>query len=316
MPDPENDGNWYDDWNPPEDQVATLSQYDSREAFTWQLSTLADVRGWRLEGAEARAVSRRRVLITPTGPEPALERAVELEAIDVDRIEVRLAGPKARSVTLSWAGPLEPFSAERSITAELRPAPAGRGRVARLELAGHPWWSDRIARLRLDPFGGADAPVEVLSITGLQRVADEARVAAAAARPWKVELDADARNALLTVPGIASERRLAVPEGAILRFSYGLQQGVRVPVRFKVAVAAENDDPRTVFSDRLDPRRGEGRTWRDASVSLAGFAGRPVTVRLETDADPGFDPVHGLPVWGNPEILGGPPPDGRRARPP
>ena len=33
MPGPPDDGNWYDDWNPPEDQVATLSQYQTREAF-------------------------------------------------------------------------------------------------------------------------------------------------------------------------------------------------------------------------------------------------------------------------------------------
>jgi arylsulfatase A-like enzyme len=282
--------------------------FQTEPVFSWDLSNPDETGQWRLRAAIAEPSRTGRFQLRPTGPGAAIERSTGLDAHRVDRIEVRLQGGGG-SVTLSWAGPLQRFSDERSITADTRAGDAAPGRIARFDVASHPWWTGRIARLRLEPFGGDPASVGLISVGGLQRVADAGKLAAAVGRPWKVELASDARNALLALPGVPAERELVVPRRATLRFAYGLQTGVSVPIRFEVSVRVDGGEPRSIFADRLDPRLGEGRRWSEASLSLDELAGRQATVRLSTEASTGFDPVEGLPVWSNPEVVGGPPPE-------
>jgi hypothetical protein len=75
------------------------------------------------------------------GPAAVIERSVQLEATEVDRIELRLAGLPSGPVELSWAGPLQRFSSERTIAVVPVEAADESGRSCRFELRGHPWWT-------------------------------------------------------------------------------------------------------------------------------------------------------------------------------
>jgi arylsulfatase A-like enzyme len=283
--------------------------YASSEVFRWSFASPNEAARWRLRGASTAAGPAGRLVVEENEPDAGLERSVQLDADTVDRIELRLAGQPSGPVELSWSAPLQRFSDERSIAGELGEAADDGSRSCAFELRGHPWWTGRIARLRIDPFVGRRTRVGLVSISGQRRVADAARLADDAARPWKVELDHDARNALLALRDRPTERRLVVPEAATLRFGYGLERGVSSPVRFEVTAGADGETPRRVFSRRLDPRRGDGHRWHEATVSLAALSGRQVTLRLTTRAGDGFDPTRGLPAWSNPEVIGGAPPE-------
>jgi arylsulfatase A-like enzyme len=282
--------------------------YDRAPVFSWSAASQDEAVRWRRrEGPAAPAFDGRPGRDDAAGSAAVWERSLHIQADDVDRIELRLAGRPPGAVALSWAGPLRLFSTERSTETEPHELSDGSGYRCGFDLHGHHWWGGRIARLRFGPFAG-DPSLPVVAMTGSRYVLNPERLAAAASRPWKVEIDHDARNALLVPPGLPAERRLQLPDGARLRFGYGLQRGVRVPVQFEVTVSTDGGEPLRVFARRLDPRRGDGRRWHEAELSLAGLGGRQVAVRLSTRAGQGFDPVRGLPVWANPEIVGGPPP--------
>jgi arylsulfatase A-like enzyme len=282
--------------------------YARRSVFHWDVSSPDEAARWRRRDVTVASDPGGRLVLEATGPGAGLERSVQLDADTVDRIELRVAGQPSGLVELSWAGPLQRFSGERTVAVEPAEATDAGGRSCTFDLRGHPWWTGRIARLRIDPFTGPGARVALLSVDGSQRVADAERLAAAAARPWKVELSHDARNALLALPDRPIERRLVVPDAATLRLGYGIERSARGPVRFEVTVAADGEATRRVFSRRLDPRRGDGGRWHEAAVSLADLAGRRAELRLSTRAGAGFDPVRGLPYWADAEVIGDAPP--------
>ncbi|HPA82263.1 MAG TPA: sulfatase [Thermoanaerobaculales bacterium] len=279
--------------------------YDSAPVFSWSAASQDEAARWRpREVPSAPAPDGRPGRGEATGSTTVWERPLHIEADAVDRIELRFAGRPPGAVALSWAGTLRRYSTERSTEAEAHELSDGSGYSCGFDLQGHPWWTGRMTRVRFGPFA-AQTRLPVIAVTGSRFVVDPDRLAAAASRPWKVEIDHDARNALLVPPGLPAERRLQLPDGARLRFGYGLQRGVRVPVQFEVTVTTDGGDPQRVFARRLDARRGDGRRWHEAEVSLAGLGGRQVAVRLSTRAGPGFDPTRGLPAWANPEIVGG-----------
>jgi arylsulfatase A-like enzyme len=283
--------------------------FASEPVFRFSFASADERARWRLRDAAAAPGPEGRLVLETTGPAASLERPVQFDADDVDRIELRLAGQPSDAVELSWATSLQRFTSERTIVAEPGETPDGAGRSCRFDLRGHPWWTGRIDRLRIAPVSKGGGRLALLSLEGSRRAADAARLASAAARAWKAELAHDARNALLGPPGQPVERRLIVPAGAALHFGYGLEPGARTPVRFEVTVTEDGAPPRRLFSRRLDPRRGGGGRWYEATVPLDDLAGRPIAVRLTTRAGPAFDPTRGVPMWANPEVTGGPPPD-------
>ncbi len=121
-----------------EDAVETLNPdhlYDATQVVRWDLSRPDEAARWRPRDGGA------------------IERSVQIDADTVDRIEVRIAGQPVAEVGLSWAGPLRRFSTERAVEATGRDAGDGSERVFSFDLRGHPWWTGRIARLRIAPLG-------------------------------------------------------------------------------------------------------------------------------------------------------------------
>ena len=89
------------------------------------------------------------VVLRATTEDPKmLASQLKIDAAEVDAIEVELKGPQKGRLQLFWAAAGEELSRERRLEVA---ASDGRDRVYTFTVAGHPHWSGRIARLRLDP---------------------------------------------------------------------------------------------------------------------------------------------------------------------
>jgi len=283
--------------------------FDVEEVFRWTFDTEHRIAQWRFEGLRTEPVEGGRLRLQPTGEEPWLERAVDIDADGIDRISVRVAGLHAGRSAVRWAGRMQRFSDRRSLVIDAGFVEGDNFKVFDFNLQPHPLWKGRITRLQFDPIGAANAPVGLESITGTRFIPRPKRLADAVTRPWRVELDRESRIALLSPPGVEIERRIGIPQDASLRFGFGLQHGASIPTRFEVEIITADDGTRRVFSSELDPGRGDSARWHDATVSLDEFAGRTVGIRLVTRGDSSLGTARGMPVWSTPEVIGGPVPD-------
>lgn len=106
-----------------------------------------------------------------------------------------------------------------------------------------------------------------------------------------------------------------VPAGARLAFAYGVEaagwEPRASPVRFHVLADGE---PAPLFYARLDPALNrEQRRWYMDSVDLARWAGRPLTLVLQTSLDPASDRrAFSDARWGDPMVLARVPQSARR----
>jgi arylsulfatase A-like enzyme len=98
---------------------------------------------------------------------------------------------------------------------------------------------------------------------------------------------------------------VAVPEGAVLEFGFGIReeawgQGAS-PVRFRVALEGIDPSERILFTGAVDPAASRDHRWFDRRVDLAEFAGRRVTVAFTTSRETG-EGKFSLPVWSDPVV--------------
>ena len=283
--------------------------YESEEVFRWTFEDEEDRRPWRLHDLEGEPVEGGRLRLRATGTKPRLDRDLAIDANSLDQISVTMAGLHAADVALWWAGPFGWFSDTRSVVIESGQTTGDNLKTFIFDLHPHPKWTGRIARIRLEPVHPAGAPVGIATVVGSRRLTRPDRMAKAVDSAWRVNLERESRVTLLAPPGRDHERTFRAPAGARLQFGYALQHGITEPVRFEVHVEGEGGKPRRVFSDELDPRLGEAARWHDATVHLGAFEGQRTTLRLVTRSGEGYRTVHGLPVWSNPEIIGGSVPD-------
>ena len=299
-----------------EDPQVLLSRdglFTSETVFIWRFASEADVAPWTTQGLASTRFDRRLWQLRAAGDDPRLVREVELDASDVHLIEVALTGLSQGAATLFWAGPGEDFAEERSLTVEPPAARRGKHVVLKFDLAGHRAWRGTIERLRLDPTDAAADVVRLQSVRGVRRVVQSERLAEVLGRAWKFDLAADARNALLAVPGVPIDHEIEIGRDQRLHLSYGLDATVQQAVEFRVeAVADGSEAAEVLFQETLDPALDAGGQWHEATVDLGAYAGRTLRLRLVTETESLLDLARGFAVWGNPEILE----PRREARPP
>ncbi len=283
--------------------------YESEEVFRWTFADADDRRSWRLHDLHGEPVEGGRLRLLPSGDEPRMDRDLAMDATSLDQISVTIAGLHAGDVALRWAGPFGWFSDDRSVVIESGQTVGDNLKTFVFDLHPHPKWTGRISRIRLEPIAAAGAPVGIATVVGTRRLPRSDRLADAVETAWRVDLDRESRTVLLAPPGRDHERELRVPAGALLQFGYALQHGITESVRFEVFAERAGDRPQRVFFAKLDPRLGEAARWHDATVRLDEFEDQQITLRLVTQSGEGYRAVHGLPMWSNPEIIGGPPPD-------
>ncbi len=262
-----------------------------------------DPAAWKAHPEGAATPAPAGLLVRGGRPVPALVRPVDLEAGKLDAIEVDVAGLHQGPLRFFWRRAGEQFIAERGLRLRGDRESGEQTVTHTLAVAGHESWAGRIRRLRIDPTMAVGETVRLEAVRGIRYQAPPGLPQAAARKPWKVDLGHELRGALLVPPGTPVERRIEVPAGARLRFAYGVKDRVGVAMTFSVQISGHDLAPRTLFEAVLDPAVDETAIWREASVDLSAFAGRPVRLTLETTPAGEWDQSSGMPVFANPEIL-------------
>ncbi len=137
--------------------------------------------------------------------------------------------------------------------------------------------SDPWTELALVLTSPAPASVELLSV---ELVPKEARFAGAPAGVVTEPRDQLHRRTLFTHAPSRLEYRVRLPEGARLDLGLGVLRA-DAPVTFRVEVGAGRSAPETVFEEACSTTE----RWAQRSVDLARWAGRTVTLALESRAE-------------------------------
>ena len=277
--------------------------YVSREVLSWDLGE--EKPGIWSIGAEPERIRRkpRELWIYDVDAPVTLTRPVQLDSRELHAFEATAGGfPKGR-IRLCWAPAGEEISSSRCVDQR---GLGGMNRVYTFQVARHPRWSGSIGRLQLQVHPASPSQrIRIGLLTALRHELDEARLAAALKRGWKVTFDQspyrDTRTVLLAPPGLAIERRLRVPERAVFRFGYGVEAGVPEPVCFQVTVRRPRGESTVVFERSLG--RAEAQQWQEGRVELAEFAGETVDLRLVTETPEPIDLARGFPLWAHPEVV-------------
>ena len=291
----------------PQELLATSRVVASRLEAELGFGNAEAARRWRGHDVEILGVVDGALELEQAGDDPWLATDVDLDAGDVIAVEVELGNPGPAEAQLFWAGRWQRFSSRRMLRAAGGRHLGAGTMLYRFELGDAPEWRGRVRSLRLDLPPGSDRTMRLGAVRIFNWQRDEARFAAAASRPWKVDLGHSTRNALLAPPGSRWERRLEVPaEGASLALACGIQPGFEGPVRFRVLAAAAGPDDRVLLRRILVAEPSGAGRWHDEVVDLSPFAGREITLRLEVETPGRATPTRRLPVWGNPEVVAPP----------
>ena len=277
--------------------------YDEVSVFDWTFASDNDLAQWRLNRFDSppRRVSGG-VLVERGARAPELVRDVDLDAMEVDVVEVDVGGLVQGPLRWFWTREGENFVAERGILVKGSDEAGTTTRTHRLDVGSHREWTGQIRRLRLDATTSKGEVVRLERVRGLRYQAPEGFLDAAVRLPWKVDLGHEQRNALLAPPGMPTSREIEIPRGAQLRFSYGAEGRANCPVRFRILAAAARKDVVTLFDAVLDPATDELAEWHPGMVDLAAFGGKTLVLTLVVEAI-GDGKLNAMPVWGNPEIL-------------
>ncbi|MEJ2085531.1 MAG: sulfatase, partial [Acidobacteriota bacterium] len=242
--------------------------------------------------------------IIPSKGEVRVRCRGNLLADQVELVSARIEGLQRGKASLVWRSGSE-FDVRTSRLDLDRWSRAGETRDELLfEVGSRDDWSGEISEIELLLTPAVGDLIEFRSLSAERREIRAETLEGLLARPWKVEIDHEWRNALVAVPSSSHQRTLTVPASGSLQLAIGLMSGVTSRVRFLAEVLAEGD-PQVILDRWLDGSLpGSGGQWHDVSIELHPWEGRKVTIRLSIESEDRLDPRVGLPVWGNPEVRG------------
>jgi arylsulfatase len=295
------------------DPTAVLLQerlIERTPVFSWAFQRQQDLTPWSWTGFDQQfRLVTRGLRLRSSDSRPTMSRDVNLPAAMVDVIEMTSLGPPRGRPVLLWAPNLHPDPSQRTLMAGKPERDRGR-KIHPFWVGSHPGWSGTIRRLILRPTGEANQPIRIEEIAGYRLRIPSGRLRQVAARPWKVELESDRRNALLIPAGISVlSPILRIPSDAHLQFALGLFDltggdgrplfGEQEPPQIRVTFEP-SDGEQVVL---MDGSMGERSGWQDHRVRLSKLAGKRGRLILETLAQPLALPETGLVAWANPEIV-------------
>ncbi len=258
---------------------------DPAERHRWTMSTL-DERSRPVDGG---------FRVVPGDNRPSLEREVDFEAAEIDRIDVEIIGAPRGFARLMWAGPGETFASERMIQV----ATGGNlTTVHSFDLARHPAWSGRIRHLRLLPTSSLKQPIVVAGLRGVALALDWEKLAALADLPLRMELDDEVRTAILLYPDRDWERTVVPPAGGVFEFFVGRPLWSE-PVTLTVSAFPGTPEAQLLTSVALD----DGGAWRRIEVDLSPWAGRTTELAIRLDGSGEAGAPDGIAFLSGPQIL-------------
>lgn len=290
-----------DDLAPIPEPQASIYQRES--AIKWTFGKAADLVGWIAHDFDMKYElnADRGLLMQSSMSDSCLWRPVDFDADEIDEIQIIRSPLTGDTVQFFWQGEGDPtFSDAKSLRMKY-PDPGGKlVQTFTFKLRGHPNWKGRIRYLRFDLTELPKHRVALFSIEAFRYRLDPAQLARTVANPMRIDLSNREYLARLAPPGLPWERQVKIPSGSRLTFAYGLQQRMGVPITFKTSFENERGK-NLLFTASLDPAT-QGRSWQEHSIDLTAFAGQEGKIVFETEAPPEFDPLRGLPAWGNPEL--------------
>ena len=306
----------------PEELFSLATVTEIAPVFEWRFAGAEDLDAWSSVMVDGGLrIEDGALVLRAATDDPQLVREVDLQAEDVQVFRIAARGTVGGSFKFFWSGPGQAFVGERSLLlrhAESRGSPDEAVRTFTFEVGSHPLWGGEIASLRLDPTDRQGQEVRIEEITASKRSIEPERLAGLAAEAWKIDLGNEVRNSLLGQPDRPREWSLELPSDARLVFAWGLIPGVSIPLAtasgspedapaahpppsFRITVAGENGEEATLFERQPgEPKAG----WHDEALDLSAYRGERVVLRFEARSAPGAAGVRGLPVWGNPRIVG------------
>jgi arylsulfatase A-like enzyme len=288
--------------------------YDHPRRFSWQVGETSDTGSWYVQ-SEGRQIDLREDGLVVLGDEKVqiLSRAVDLAADQVFYLEVEADGLSRDHLRLAWRRSDEEVGVAPRARRWVQPgggASVGVGTQSyRFHLTHHGAWRGRIEELWLSVQAAPGETVLLRRVAALGRQMRVQALQELAARPLKVELDDEVRDALVVPPGTLIERILTVPAEAELRWAFGLEPEARHGVEFVLAVAEGNEVLSILWSRRLDPHKGEAGRWFSGRQDLSRFGGKRVRFVLETRTNMALEDLSGLPIWAHPMVVQKPPAD-------
>jgi arylsulfatase A-like enzyme len=289
--------------------LTTAALYREQPVQTWDFQRQEDLTAWTLADVASHQLVPGGILLHSGSGSMQLSRTVGIEPGSVHVVRVVATGVHA--LRLDWAAPFQPFSTARSLHLTTHDAKGGAPDTYEFQVAADRRWVGHVARIRLVLSPLERNPIAVHSVSLVRFLRSESLEAAAAGHAWIVDIDREQRSALLGLPGRSIERELVVPAGGDLHIAYGVWRPVDTTleegaIHFRVSMATTEDEPRPVFESRFDLASGEGTPfrWNDAKIELSAYAGKRARLILETTAPSDHDPLRGVPVWGNPIVLG------------
>jgi hypothetical protein len=150
------------------------------------------------------------------------------------------------------------------------------------------------------------ATVSIQDDVGSRVLSDDDRIAVAGRALWPFR-----RVIYQRAPAEGSSTiafKLVPPEGAQLRFAYGLNPDEWVSfapagVRFTVTAAPVGTEQRTLFSASIDPQRHTpDRMWHSGNVDLSHLGGQQVMLMLRVAVEGPSSPVGTVAGWAEPEL--------------
>lgn len=231
-----------------------------------------------------------------TGNDPQLITTVDFAADEVHVVEITGShlGP---AVQLYWAGPGEPFSAQRCLSI------ASFDRTTSFETARHPLWRGRIDRLRIDPTSEKGRVLRVDEVRLFRHRIDTEKLEDAASHAWKVTLGAETRPATIVRPEIPLQWNIDARPGDHFVFSSGRLGGATRPTQFAITMTPVDGQSISVTDHTLPANPTTPSSWHEHRIELP--TDRPTTVQLELAVvdDNGSTPP-GMPtVVGSPRIV-------------
>lgn len=291
----------------PTDQVLDLkSLHRSYGYLTWSFEHAGEEGRWKTPDEVEPRIVDGYLEVPASGTDHRfvrLSREVNLDAEKVRSIEVEARDlRRGDTLRLFWAPPGEGYVAERGTTVVVE-ADAELPSTYRFAVREHPLWKGRVQALRLDVPSVQGRSVWIRRIATLGREGFESELLARlVGQDWKVELGHEARNAVLTPPGVPRQWQLPEAASGRLSFAFGLPAGAGPAITFRIARGA--DGP-ALFEETLAPGdAARAGRWLERTLELTGVEELVLTADV---AEPGererYRIDDGLPVWGHPEIL-------------
>lgn len=274
-------------------------QLSTEVVETWRMvpETLGET--WFVHGATVgRPPASGGIALHPKEATCEISLPVRLDAGRTDQLE--LSGPLlAENVIVSWREENERFGTSCRLSAALD---MDRQGTITIPVASHPRWRGRIAEIRIELRPGRPRRLEVAELKAVAYRLTDSDLDRLTSSPWRFDLAAEARPALVALPERPITWRPSLRKGDRIDLACGLQPGVRVPVEFHARLETPDGSVCSEAGRRLDPARGEADRWFDIELSASCGHVKKARLELEVEAVSGYDPSHGLAVWQVPRL--------------